>query len=272
MNQVSVLTAFFAGVVSFLSPCVLPLIPGYISFISGLSLEELSKGGEQRSARRKAGLGSIAFVMGFSVVFTLLGASASVIGQFLVDHIVTLSRIAGVIIILFGLHTIGILPIKWLYMEKRFQTTNVAPGLVGAFVMGLAFAFGWTPCIGPILAAILAFAATQETVAQGIFLLFVYSMGLGIPFIITGFALNAFLKFFQHYKRFIRWGEVAAGMLLIFVGVLMFSNKLTGLIGFVPDFFFRFAHCLGSTLFDWRDYDAWRQSEYQGTTFGKNWI
>lgn len=244
MEQVSFWTSLAAGVVSFLSPCVLPLVPGYISFISGISLEELSKGSEglpQESAIKKAGWSSIFFVLGFSLVFTLMGASASAIGRFLADHLPVLSKVAGVLIILFGLHTLGVLHLKWLYYEKRFSTQKISPGLIGAFLMGLAFAFGWTPCIGPILAGILALAATQETLAQGSSLLFVYSLGLGIPFVLTGFATHLFLQFFNRYKRFIRWGEMVAGILLIFVGGLIFTNKLTSLLQFMPEWLSKFA-------------------------------
>ncbi|MEK7859175.1 MAG: cytochrome c biogenesis protein CcdA [Elusimicrobiota bacterium] len=241
MHSVSFGAAFLAGIVSFLSPCVLPLVPGYISFMSGLSLEELSKGVDRKTVMRKAGLGSLFFVLGFACVFTALGASASAVGALLASHMDVLSKVAGVIIILFGLHTTGLLPIKWLYYEKRVNATGVAPSYFGAFLMGLAFAFGWTPCIGPILAGILALAATQESVGQGMTLLFVYSLGLGLPFILTGFALNAFLEFFRRYKRYIRWGEVAAGLLLICVGSLIFAGRLTKLISLFPSFFQKFA-------------------------------
>lgn len=241
MDTVGIGSAFVAGIVSFLSPCVLPLVPGYISLISGMSLDELTKGADDQDARRKAGIGSVFFVLGFATVFTLLGATASAVGQLLAAYMGILSKLAGGLIILFGLHMTGLIPIKWLYFEKRFKSRGISPGYLGAFLMGLAFAFGWTPCIGPILAGILAIAATQETVLQGMFLLFVYSMGLGIPFIITGFGVNAFLRFFASYKRFIRWGEIFAGVLLIAIGVLIFSDKLTLLIRLFPKFLFDFA-------------------------------
>jgi cytochrome c-type biogenesis protein len=229
-------TAFFAGLVSFLSPCVLPLVPGYISFMSGLSLEELQAG-----RRGKAGLASIGFVLGFSLVFTALGATASAIGGLLAVHAAWLTKVAGVVIILFGLHTAGILPIKWLYYQKRADASRLPPGFGGACVMGMAFAFGWTPCIGPILAGILALAATQESVYRGMGLLLVYSLGLGLPFLITGFAINLFLAFFANYKRHIVWGERAAGALLVGVGILILQNKLTWLIGLLPQSLQRFA-------------------------------
>lgn len=238
--MVSVWAAFAAGLVSFLSPCVLPLVPGYISLISGLSLEELSQGKSKGSARR-AGLASILFVCGFTMVFTALGATASTMGGLLEDNLPLLTRIAGLLIILFGLHTMGLLPIRWLYVEKRFSMSRFSPGLIGSFLMGFAFAFGWTPCIGPILAGILALAATQETVWQGTWLLMVYSMGLGIPFILTGFGVHTFLGFLKRYRPFLWWGEMAAGALLVAVGVLVFSGSLTYLVRYVPAFFYKFA-------------------------------
>jgi cytochrome c-type biogenesis protein len=241
MPSVSIGAAFLAGLVSFLSPCVLPLVPGYISFMSGLSLEELASGEGGADATRQTALAAVFFVLGFSAVFTALGASASFIGQLLAAHLLLLGRAAGVLIIVLGLHTTGLMPIKWLYYTKRADSSGVAPGLAGSFLTGLAFAFGWTPCIGPILAGILALAATQQSVAKGVGLLFVYSMGLGVPFILTGLGINAFLRFFARYKRFIRWGEVAAGALLIGIGFLVLSNRLSWLMRLLPQSLFKFS-------------------------------
>ena len=240
MNQISIAVAFIAGVLSFLSPCILPLIPGYISFLSGLSLEELRGGAERSKVIRKAGLTSIFFVIGFSVVFVSLGASASVVGKFLTSHLKILTKAAGIIIVILGLHLLGILKVGWLNVERRLKLMRFSPGPLGAFLIGLAFAFGWTPCIGPILAGILTLAATQKTVLKGMLLLTVYSAGLGIPFIITGFSVGLFMRFFQGYKRFIRWGEIIAGILLIAIGVLIFTNNLTVLLRFVPPLFYQF--------------------------------
>lgn len=226
--------SFAAGVVSFLSPCVLPLVPGYVSFMSGLSLEELSSGAKPGSTLRHAGWESVFFVLGFSLVFTALGASATAAGEFLTSHLPVVSKIAGAVIILFGLHMTGIVTIPILYMHKRADTAGFQPGYAGSFLMGLAFACGWTPCIGPILSGILALAATRETVGQGMRLLFVYSMGLGLPFILTGFAVGGFLRFFRHFKKYIRAGEVFAGVLLVAIGSLIFSDRLTWLIRFLP--------------------------------------
>lgn len=232
--------AFLGGIVSFLSPCVLPLVPGYISFMSGLTLEELSAGGDDKTRMRHAGWESLCFVAGFSVIFTLLGATATTVGRVLAEQAVLVSKIAGGIVILFGLHLTGVLPIKWLYYQKRADTAAFKAGYVGSFLMGLAFAFGWTPCIGPILAGILAIAATRETVGQGMTLLLVYSLGLGIPFVLTGFAVSRFMRFFVRYKKHIRKGEIAAGLLLVAVGLLIFLDKLSWLNRFTPKFLDRF--------------------------------
>ena len=241
MNELGVWMAFIAGLASFLSPCVLPLVPGYVSFMSGLSLEELTGGAKRALVTRRAGLGSIFFVLGFSLVFTALGASASGVGRLLDAYMPVLSKAAGALIVIFGLHMTGLFQIKWLLYEKRIAFAGFKPGPAGALLMGVAFAFGWTPWIGPILAGILALAAKQDTVGRGMLLLLAYSMGLGIPFILTGFGTAAFMRFFARYKRYIRWGEVFAGALLVLVGVLIFSNRLTTLIGFFPKWLFRFA-------------------------------
>jgi cytochrome c-type biogenesis protein len=232
--------ALLGGLVSFLSPCVLPLVPGYISFMSGLTLEELSAGGDDQATLRHAGWESLFFVAGFSLIFTLLGATATSIGRLLAEQAAIVSKIAGTVVILFGLHMTGLLPIKWLYYQKRANTAAFKPGYAGSFFMGLAFAFGWTPCIGPILSGILALAATRETVGQGMSLLFVYSLGLGIPFVITGFAVTRFMRFFLRYKKYIRTGEIVAGALLVAIGLLIFFDKLAMLNRLAPRFLDKF--------------------------------
>jgi cytochrome c-type biogenesis protein len=233
-QQVSLGIAFVAGFFSFLSPCVLPLIPGYISFLSGISLDELKGGAAPKKVVMKAGLSSVFFVLGFSVVFVALGASASLIGQLLQRYIDVITCIAGVLIVVMGLYLTGILRMDWLNFEKKFRVKKFSPGFLGAFVVGLAFALGWTPCVGPILAGILALAAKETTVTSGMLFLFAYSMGVGIPFIITGFAVGLFMRVFEKYKRFIRWGEIAAGVFLVFIGVLIFFNNLDFLLKFIP--------------------------------------
>ena len=226
--------SFAAGLASFLSPCVLPLVPGYVSFMSGLSLEELSRDAAPGQVLRHAGWESLFFVLGFSTVFTALGASASAAGAFLIAHLPAVTKVAGAIIVVFGAHMTGLVTIPVLYKHKRSDVGAFAPGYAGSFLMGLAFACGWTPCIGPILSGILALAATRETVGAGMRLLFVYSMGLGVPFILTGFAVGGFLRFFGRYKKYIRAGEVFAGALLIAIGVLIFADRLTWLLRFFP--------------------------------------
>lgn len=231
MENVTLLTSFFAGIISFISPCVLPIVPGYISFVSGASLQELKTQVDMDPEKRrelfwKVTGNSIFFVLGFSIVFVAMGASATYIGQWFAENRLILARIAGVVIILFGLHTMGLLPIKWLNYEKRIQAKNKPMGLIGSMLIGLAFAFGWSPCIGPILAGVLVLAATQETVAQGVMMLIAYSLGLGIPFIATGLAINRFLNVFSRIKKHMRLVEMVAGVLLVAVGVLVATDSL----------------------------------------------
>ena len=233
-ENVTLLAAFGAGLLSFISPCVLPLIPGYLSYVSGLSLDDLKAGtGEAAAsavpsdARRRVAVASLAFILGFSIVFVSLGASASLIGQFLMSRLTILGKIAGAIIIVFGLHTMGVFRIEWLYQDKRVQTNRRPAGFVGAMLVGIAFAFGWTPCIGPILAGILAIAAAQDTVGDGVRLLLAYSLGLGVPFFATALAINRFFVAFAKIRRHYHKIEVVSGLLLVIIGVLIFTNRFT---------------------------------------------
>ena len=227
----SIPVAFVAGVISFLSPCVLPLVPGYISMLSGATIEELkSEAGPALNARILRN--SLAFVLGFSVVFIALGASATAVGKFLLAQKVIFNIVAGIVIIVFGLHLTGLIKIPLLYRDTRVNTGAPRRGLLGAFLLGFAFAFGWTPCIGPILTAILALAATRDTVFQGMFLLGIYSAGLAIPFVLTGLGLSQFLKFYSGFRMHLQVVEVASGVLLIALGVLMAFNKLTVISGY----------------------------------------
>jgi cytochrome c-type biogenesis protein len=237
-HQLSIPIAFVAGVVSFLSPCVLPLVPGYISMLSGASIEELKAGSAALAGRVLRN--SFAFVVGFAVVFVALGASATAVGNFLLAQHKAFNIVAGIVIIVFGLHLTGIVKIPLLYREARMQTGTPRRGLTGSFLLGFAFAFGWTPCIGPILAGILALAATRDTVLQGMFLLAVYSAGLAIPFLLTGLGLTQFLKIYGGFRRHLQVVEVASGVLLIGIGLLMAFNKFTVLSGYLS-FLNRFA-------------------------------
>lgn len=275
--EVSVFAAFVAGLVSFLSPCVLPLVPGYISMLSGIGVEQLKEG----KAPRGGLLGSaLAFVIGFSIVFVTFGASASAVGAFLVQNRSLLAPIAGALIILFGLHLVGALakvsirlgiilgvllvvagvvvalrhaegtwlkpvqlyafaiiflvgPVltRWLNRDVHFRNMGGKPGIFSGFLMGFAFAFGWTPCIGPILAGVLAIAATRETIGAGIFLLACYSAGLAIPFLVTALGIGGFLKFYQRFRRHVHAVEIFSGVLLLGVGGLVFVNRLSWLSG-----------------------------------------
>jgi cytochrome c-type biogenesis protein len=278
MTDVSLAAAFLAGLVSFLSPCVLPLVPGYISMLSGIGMEQLRKGELPR-----AGLfaSSLAFVAGFSVVFISFGASASAVGSFLRQNRALLAPVAGALILLFGLHLIGALiklnlrtgmilggilvalgvaallhhaPLfaglgashffslsligffgpsmaRWLNRDVHLRSSITQPGIWSGFLLGFAFAFGWTPCIGPILATVLALAAASDTIARGVLLLAVYSAGLAIPFLLTALGISQFMAFYKNFRKYLHAVEVFSGALLLFVGGLVFINKLTWLSG-----------------------------------------
>ena len=231
-HNLSIPVAFVAGLVSFLSPCVLPLIPGYISMLSGLSMEDL-RGQVSQGVTTLILRNSVAFVIGFSAVFITLGASATAIGRFLLSERSIFDIVAGVIIIIFGLHLTGLIKIPFLYREARMNTIAPRRGVVGSFILGFAFAFGWTPCIGPILTGILARAAIKNTVFQGMFLLAIYSAGLAIPFLLTAFGVGKFIKFYGRFRKHMKVVEVASGVLLIGIGVLMAFNKFTVLSGYL---------------------------------------
>jgi cytochrome c-type biogenesis protein len=231
-HQLSIPIAFVAGVASFLSPCVLPLVPGYISMLSGATMEQLQASADASLARRIFG-NSIAFVLGFTVVFVTLGASASAIGSFLLARRTVFNIVAGIIIIVFGLHLTGLVRIPFLYKDARIQTSGKQRGALGAFLLGFAFALGWTPCIGPILGGILALAATRDTLFQGMFLLAIYSAGLAIPFLLTSLGLSRFLKFYGRFRKHLQAVEVGSGVLLIGLGALIALNKFTVLSGYL---------------------------------------
>jgi cytochrome c-type biogenesis protein len=276
MTDVSLAGAFLAGLVSFLSPCVLPLVPGYISMLSGIGMEQLRKGDVPTSGLFSS---SLAFVAGFSFVFISFGASASAVGSFLRQNRALLAPVAGALILLFGLHLIGALiklnlragiilgvllaalgvasvlrhaPLfaglgashffslsligffgpamaRWLNRDVHLRGKSAPPGIWSGFLLGFAFAFGWTPCIGPILATVLALAAASDTIARGVLLLAVYSAGLAIPFLLTALGIGQFMAFYKNFRKYLHAVELFSGALLLFVGGLVFINKLTWL-------------------------------------------
>lgn len=225
-QNITFFTAFLAGLLSFLSPCVLPLIPGYISFISGISLQDLRNNIDTVKIKTKIINNALAFVVGFSFVFIFFGASATLIGSLLIKYSKIITFISGIIIIILGLHLIGIFKISALYSEKKLNIKSKPVNIFGAFLVGFAFAFGWTPCIGPILAAILALAASQATLHRGILLLSWYSLGLAIPFIITAYSITFFFKIFDKIKKYLNIIEWLAGIMLIIIGVLIMTGGL----------------------------------------------
>ena len=224
-QEISLLTALAAGVVSFLSPCVLPLVPGYLSFISGVSMEQMRAEERDPAVGRAVLVNTLAFILGFSIVFVALGATATSLGSALLANQRWLQRLAGAVVIAFGLHFLGVFRIAALYREARFHGPTKTRGPLGALLLGLAFAAGWSPCIGPILAGILALAATQDSVGQGVALLATYSAGLGIPFLLTGLATERLMDLFQRAKRLMWAIEKVGGVLLVVVGVLIFTDN-----------------------------------------------
>jgi len=279
MTDVSLAGAFLAGLISFLSPCVLPLVPGYISMLSGIGVEQLRQGEQPKGGLFSSAL---SFVVGFSVVFISFGASASAVGGFLQQHKNLLTPIAGALILLFGLHLVGVLakmsvrtgmilgtifaalgiaalvhgrgplfaglgavhffslsiigffgPLlaRWLNRDVHIRNTDTKPGILSGFLLGFAFAFGWTPCIGPILSAVLVLAAASNTVARGVLLLAVYSAGLAVPFLLTALGLSTFMRFYKNFRKYLHAVELFSGVLLLFIGFLIFFNRLTWLSG-----------------------------------------
>jgi cytochrome c-type biogenesis protein len=226
-GSISLFIAFAAGFLSFVSPCVLPLLPSYVSFVTGLSLEQLTGGEETARVKRTVLVNSLLFILGFSTVFVLLGATATLAGKFLITYQKPLTRVAGVIIILCGLYVMGALKPRWLMADKRVHLEHKPRGYVGSVLVGMAFAAGWTPCVGPILGAILLMASTAGGVAHGMLLLSAYSLGLGLPFFVTSLALNTFLARFSAFSRYMRAITVASGVFLVAVGVLIFVDAFT---------------------------------------------
>lgn len=234
----TLVVAFVAGLLSFLSPCVLPLWPSYVSFVTGVNADELERGDPR--VRTLALVHSSAFVLGFTMVFLVLGASATLLGQAFRQYQVWVARVGGILIALFGLQTLGLLRLPFLMRERRIMRHDKPVGYLGAWLVGVAFGAGWVPCIGPVLGAILTLASVRATVGEGLGLLTAYSLGLALPFLLTAVGLGVFLAWFQRFRRYVRYAEWAAGGLLIGVGLLLVTGRFTllasWLAGLTPDF------------------------------------
>ena len=233
LPQISVLAAFSAGLLSFVSPCVLPLVPSYISYITGLSVEQLTDVSERAKFKKAIVLNSLLFIAGFSTVFIAFGASASLLGQVLVTYQDSIRRIGGVLIVVFGLYLLGVLNLNFLKMEHRYQFRNRPAGYLGSFFIGVAFAAGWTPCVGPVLGSILLYAGTTDSLVDGVVLLTSYSMGLGLPLFLTALGVDRFLAYFKEVRAYL-WGvSTVSGVLLVVVGVMIYANSLTMVTSFL---------------------------------------
>lgn len=226
ISNIGILTALAAGLVSFLSPCVLPLVPGYISYVAGQTMEDV-RGREDKQARRSAVLLSVFFVLGFSTVFISLGASATALGNLLLTYRYEANLVGGAIVILFGLFLIGLLNFSWFQQDLRFHTNIKGGRPLAAYVLGLAFAFGWTPCVGPVLGAILTMSATSTSTGSGITLLSLYSLGLGLPFLLAALFTDAFMNKMKIMRRIGRPLQITAGVVLIIMGVAMITGQLS---------------------------------------------
>jgi cytochrome c-type biogenesis protein len=232
MNQtqeISLLIAFSAGLLSFFSPCVLPLVPSYITYITGVSFKEFTNRETRGKMKWFTIFHSILFIFGFSTIFILMGASASYLGQLLVQYQYWITKVGGVLIIILGIHFTGIISIPFLQVEKRYELKKRPLGYLGSFLVGVVFAAGWTPCIGPILSTILLYASTIQSFKTGLLLLSVYSLGLGIPFLLSSLAFNSFLSAFERIKRYMRWIVVASGCFMIGIGILFLTNAFTAI-------------------------------------------
>jgi len=235
MEEISYFYVLLAGLLSFLSPCILPIVPGYLCFIAGTSLDKALD--NQKTLRSNSLKYSISFVFGFSLVFVLMGASATYLSSLLYEYFDYLRIIGGIIIIIFGIHFTQIIQFSFLNSDTRIQINNYKPGLVGSFIVGLSFAFGWTPCIGPILGSVLSVAASSETISEGTFLLILYSAGLGIPFVLAAYGIGTFLKFLSRIRKHIRTIEIFTGLLLILFGILILTNRIQELAFFFIKYF-----------------------------------
>lgn len=228
-NNVSIMVAFSAGLLSFLSPCVLPLVPAYMSYLTGSSIATAENGQDKVKVLKR----SLGFVIGFSIIFILMGASITLLGKIFLQNQQWLRKAGGILIFVFGLHTIGAFKIKLLYREKRFLKHNISSDSFGSIAMGMAFAGGWTPCVGPILSSILIYAGNMETVNKGILLLVFYSLGLAVPFILSALAVSSLRKYILKYSKYLPVVSVISGVLMLIMGVLIFTNKVAILSGYL---------------------------------------
>ena len=236
MAEISYFYVVLAGLLSFLSPCVLPIVPGYLCFLAGTSLDKIASG-EDASKERNVFYFALSFVFGFSTVFILLGASATLLSGLIYEYLDILRIVGGIIIIIFGIHFMQIIQLPFLNRDTRYQIESYRPGVVGSYVIGLSFAFGWTPCIGPILGSVLSIAASSETVTYGIVLLMLYSAGLGIPFLLAAYAINGFMRFLTKIRNYIRVIEIFTGVLLVIFGILILTNRIQELAFFFIKYF-----------------------------------
>lgn len=232
MDSVSFAVAFLAGLLSFLSPCVLPLVPAYLGFITGMSLDDL----QDQVSRRSVLVPALFFVAGFSIIFMLLGASATLVGQVFRQYQNWIARVGGVIVVIFGLHLLGVFRLTPLLREKRLHLTSTPKGYLGAVAAGAAFGAGWTPCIGPVLGTVMTMAMIRDTLWSGLSLLSVYSLGLAVPFLLAAFATGAFLQTSRRFRRFLPFMEKTAGVLLIAVGVMLLTGTFTAMSAFFARF------------------------------------
>ena len=236
MAEISYFYVVLAGLLSFLSPCVLPIVPGYLCFLAGTSLDKIASG-EDASKERNVFYFALSFVFGFSTVFILLGASATLLSGLIYEYLDILRVVGGIIIIIFGIHFMQIIQLPFLNRDTRYQIESYRPGIFGSYVIGLSFAFGWTPCIGPILGSVLSIAASSETVTYGIVLLMLYSAGLGIPFLLAAYAINGFMRFLSKIRNYIRAIEIFTGVLLVIFGILILTNRIQELAFFFIKYF-----------------------------------
>ena len=228
ISQVSLFAAFTAGLLSFISPCVLPLVPSYLSYITGLSVENLANAEERQRFQSVIILNSLLFIAGFSAVFIAFGASASLIGQVLYEYQDVLRKVGGILIIIFGLYLLGILKLKFFMTERRLMEFETRPvGYLGSFLIGTAFVAGWTPCVGPVLGTILAYASTTESMSSGVMLLSFYSFGLGLPFFLTALGMDSFLSYFKSWRTYLGGVSFVSGGLLVLVGVMIYADSVT---------------------------------------------